>query len=158
MHTLENTTETEMVGIWNGTGSQGPRQRQRRCRLYSVDMNIGLDHLKLWWIILLYGFLSVVTRAQCFYTFLRYYNCLLQTLGSLSTAAENRSGITECIWFFWHFMWRPFLCLLDGPLPMQGSSSVADAKNMRLWIILYDPTLHGDRLYYLVSKTQLSCT
>ena len=63
MHTLENTTETEMVGIWNGTGSQGPRQRQRRCRLYSVDMNIGLDHLKLWWIILLYGFLSVVTRA-----------------------------------------------------------------------------------------------
>ena len=23
MHTLENTTEAAMVGIWNGTGSQG---------------------------------------------------------------------------------------------------------------------------------------
>jgi len=38
--------------------------------------------------------------------------------------------------------------------PIQGLSSVAEAKNMRLSIILYDPTLHGDRLYYLVSKTQ----
>lgn len=96
MHTLENTTEAAMVGIWNGTGSQG----QDRGRLYSVDMNTGLDHVKLWWIILSYGFLSMVTLAQCFYKFLKYYNCLLQTLGSLSTAAENRSGITECIWFF----------------------------------------------------------
>lgn len=58
MQTLKNAAEMAMVGIWmrQKKGVKTPRRGGEgvgeECRLYSVNMNMGLDYLKPRWIIL----------------------------------------------------------------------------------------------------------
>lgn len=112
--------------MWGGGEGRG---------LYSVSVDVGLDHLKpkrvvvlltswAWWIWSndSTGF-SVITT-----------NHLFQTPDSLSTAAESGSGIiTKCVCFFWRLMcWSFCACEMDpgqaAGRPARGSSSAADFK------------------------------
>lgn len=98
------------LGILNKTGSAGPRQRQRWCRLSSVCVNTDLDYLQPRWVILFYwlpklsesgpAFLQVSQILQltvCSRHWIHYLQLLKADLAQLNASGSfeiSRDGLS----------------------------------------------------------------